>query len=1619
MNKSRQRIVAVFLLLVNLTQVFAAITPSEKARQINQVSHASLPNALNPNHSDIVPFLDSFAFTTEQLGLAGPFAGWATYSNLTGLFFSGQYLKKFTDFAAIGLLGEYGSKQYRFNGTLGFNLSARTLLKFTVERFNQKLPFSFESGNLEKRVGQNAFGARLQTSLNKWINNINVGGYYSNAENVHLNPLLFETNGSNCVGAQAGLLCSLERNIAGGTSAGVDIGAGAFVTPMSTLEAKVYYDSLRYKTIFDAHSTHNTSGLGWGLKAQQLVLSNIKISAGAQVRKIYNTYDIALAWLPKLTTAAGTELALTLQRVISHNPTPSNDSVGVRFTMLTDKANYEEKIYKLATKNSQSDIGVWVKQPAVKMNQVLAIAEQVTHLVAPTITSITPSNGPITGGNTVVINGRNFPNNALVMFGGQIAAVVGVSLNSITVVAPAVSTEGFVDLTITTPDNQTSRLSKGYQYGNASALPVLFRISPAYGNTSGVLGVRIFGNNFVPGNSLKASTPNTTINFGGKTITPISVTKTELLFNAPPNPAGAVNIRVDTINGNTGMMMAGFEYMDAPTIVSVTPDAIPTSGFNAVEVRGSGFVPNETTISFNHSTTIIPTVTDSNTLHFNAPPHSVGPVSITISTPAGTTTEHIFNYQAPPTITGLSATAANINGMIGITITGTNFVPQATSVTIGNQTLVARNITTTSLVFDAPSHPAGPVIITVTTSAGTSSSFTGFHYSDAPSITSLSPNVISTLGSASVIINGSGFSSNSTVSVDGATVPITSFTDSAITFASPIKSGGTYMVRVNSAVGSSGEIGLTYVDAPTVTTINPAVSPITGSAGVVVHGSHFVPGSTTVNFDGVSIVPFNVNATSLSFNAPAHAPGQVSVSITTPGGTSADVQSGFNYVDGPIITAISPQVLSSSTGQNGVIITGSGFVAGTVIHFDGATIVPIITPTTLRFDMPAHSAGRFPLTVTTSAGTSAPIEITYTDAPTTSTAQPYYIPLSGQENVTLSGTGFTADAALTVDGQAVTITSISPTAITFNAPASSAGVKSVQVTTTGGSSTVSRGLNYIAAPSVSSLTPNNGALSGGATVVVEGSGFVEQNTAVYFDGTLITPTSVTQTTVSFIVPSQSSAGVSSVSISTPGGTSGAINGGYTYFAAPNVHAITPNYGNISGTSSVAITGNNFAVGNTVVTVDGVAVTPSSVTTTEILLNMPSRASAGQVNVTVTTPGGTSSTLVFDYVSIPTIAAISPTTGNIAGGTTVTLEGSGFIENTLVSVDGVSITPTLIDTSTLRFVTPAHSAGAVQVIVSTSNGNSAPVTFTYTVAPTISQISPQTLSINGQVNAVITGSGFVNGDTTVTIDGAPQALTLVSSTTISLDLPAHSAGTVPVVIRVAAQQVSTTVRYVAQPVASAITPSVASVNGVSNVVLTGAHFVANATTVIFDGVDIIPTVLSDDRLQFNAPSHSAGTVTVMVRTVGGTSASPGLNFAYSAAPTVATLSTTFVSVDGHIGLTINGTGFIDGNTTIYLDGVASGASITALTSTEITVNLPAHAAGEVLLTVVTSAGASAPIAIHYLGAPTADAISTAYIPLSGMSGITITGTNFSPGSTQVSVDGVLINATNISSTSKCN
>ena len=70
-----------------------------------------------------------------------------------------------------------------------------------------------------------------------------------------------------------------------------------------------------------------------------------------------------------------------------------------------------------------------------------------------------------------------------------------------------------------------------------------------------------------------------------------------------------------------------------------------------------------------------------------------------------------------------------------------------------------------------------------------------------------------------------------------------------------------------------------------------------------------------------------------------------------------------------------------------------------------------------------------------------------------------------------------------------------------------------------------------------------------------------------------------------------------------------------------------------------------------------------------------------------------------------IGYLTPAIGSTSGGTPVTIRGSGFQSGATVTIGGVLVPTTFVDTSTLQVTTPAGSVGGVRIVINNPDGTS--------------------------------------------------------------------------------------------------------------------------------------------------------------------------------------------------------------------------------------------------------------------------------------------------------------------------
>ncbi|WP_051235942.1 midcut-by-XrtH protein [Ottowia thiooxydans] len=310
---------------------------------------------------------------------------------------------------------------------------------------------------------------------------------------------------------------------------------------------------------------------------------------------------------------------------------------------------------------------------------------------------------------------------------------------------------------------------------------------------------------------------------------------------------------------------------------------------------------------------------------------------------------------------------------------------------------------------------------------------------------------------------------------------------------------------------------------------------------------------------------------------------------------------------------------------------------------------------------------------------------------------------AGGAMVTLTGTGLTAASGVTFGGiAAASVVVINPTTITAITPAHPAGVVDVAVTTPSGSALAPQSYTYMLPPTVAQVSPNSGSTTGGTSVTLTGSG-LSAATGVTFDGISATSVNlVDSTTITAITPAHA-AGTVDVTVTTPSGVAPAPQS-YTYMLPPTVAQVSPSSGSTAGGTSVVLTGTGLTAA-TGVTFGGIPASTFIVNSSTSITAIAPAHVAALVDVAVTTPSGSAlAPQSYTYMLPPTVTQVSPSSGSTSGGVGVILTGSGLLGTTSVTFDGVPATNVnVLNSSTITAVTPAHAAGAVDIVVMTPSG----------------------------------------------------------------------------------------------------------------------------------------------------------------------------------------------------------------------------------------------------------------------------------------------------------------------------
>lgn len=518
----------------------------------------------------------------------------------------------------------------------------------------------------------------------------------------------------------------------------------------------------------------------------------------------------------------------------------------------------------------------------------------------------------------------------------------------------------------------------------------------------------------------------------------------------------------------------------AQNITSVSPSYGPTAGGVLLTVSGSGFRSSLGTVTLGGNTCPV-TSWNGATILCTLPAGQGANLNLIVTTSAGDkATNTQFSYSAP-TITSIAPLTGPTVGGTSITVLGNNFGVSG-QVTLGGTDCPVTSWENTRILCTTPACQGSNVPLVVTVSGQTGSN-TQFSF-PPPKISSISPTGDTTAGGATLTVSGSSFGPKGAVTLDGTNCPVISWTDSAITCTVPAGQGKNLPLVVTAGGQTANTDSFSYY-APVITSIAPGEDSTQGGSLLTISGTNFgLSGTVKLDYPTCSVTSWDHGR--ITCTVPPGEGAHLPLVVTVSGQTTTN--NSFSYSP-PVISSVSP--LTGPTGGGTTIrIRGTNFgenLSGRDRVALGGNLCPYVTwnYTNIICIIPSGQGTNLPLVVTVN-GQEVTTQFSYS-APSITSVSPMTGPTTGGTSLTISGDSFGASGTVTLGGTNCTIYVYSHNSIVCTAPAGQ-GKNVPLVVTVGGRSVTNTQFSYLP-PTISSISPMSGPITGGTLLTVSGNNF--------------------------------------------------------------------------------------------------------------------------------------------------------------------------------------------------------------------------------------------------------------------------------------------------------------------------------------------------------------------------------------------------------------------------------------------------------------------------------------------------------------------------------------------------
>jgi len=1165
----------------------------------------------------------------------------------------------------------------------------------------------------------------------------------------------------------------------------------------------------------------------------------------------------------------------------------------------------------------------------------------------PSIASLSPSMGE--AGVNVSITGKSFHPQMEIKLGEDVVSSSYINSTLMKFHTSPYSYQESVPVYITLNNVPVSGLPQFFTFVDLS----LDSISPNFGDTTG--GTRVTFN-------LKTESPDLVSHCKfGDVIATAGIDESNELVCVSPTMANVGQVQVGiSVNGQDfSMSQHRFEYTKPAEFTSMSPSIGSEAGSTIVVLSGNNFVNSNTISCFFEYVESVGRWMDDENLVCDTPILEPGSYKVKVSLNGVDVldTNQMFTAYAKMTALFSVPSFGETGGNTTIQVHGTNYRQEdKLSCRFDGSLVDARYIDSNNIECITPQWDnEGQVDLTIISEIG-DTAVLPFEFYEPFHILSIRPNNGFLRGGTNLTVNGNHFSQAfgpvqcliGKTTVDAVVVS----EDEIRCTTPPYLSSGDVEFALIYGSDMFGLVDQTfqYQEEMVLDTISPRVVPSTTDKTVTLFGSMFQNRrelGCLINSEVETDAKY-ISESQVMCQVPKELqPGNYSISVSNNGQDYSISSMEFYVIDPMLVKSIHP--IGSADTAPVVSLEGGNFqqVDNLGCLVDEKYIVPsnYINSTLIQCHLPLLNVKGTVSIVLVLDGvpisTGPPLQFTFIDLSLTS-IKPDFGDTTGGTRVTFN----LKDKSLISD---VTHCKFGEVVVPAIGHHHSEDVVCVSPPTHGNPHHVSVGVSvnngedfsmsqhrfeYTKPAEFTSMSPSSGSESGGTIVVLSGSNFVNSNTISCFFGHVeslgrwVSKEKITCET------SRMKPGNYKLRVSFNGVDTLRTSWQFTFHKEIDVLYASPSSGEMGGNTAISIVGKSFVSTDNLTCQFGDLGSSKAtyITSTELLCPSPDVSKESldvtdvDLRVSINGVDYSSAAARFRFTPQATIHSIFPTQGSISGGTQVTVHGTNMFpsitSNTAMCIFGNETVPaTLRSTQELSCISPSHSINGEVYFAVSLNGvdlvQHRPSSFLYLPIVTTVSIEPSGGPFTGGTIVTVSGDNFDKASRCKFGSTYSDDIVYISNEKIQCRSPSHPPGTVSFVVSgieddgIAQEDVA--FEFYKPPTILFANPTSGPPHGGTIVRIYGKDYRSNVNYLCFFGdIQVSGQFVATDAIECQSPrmlldvyEEEAYEVDLRVAEKASNFTAMTLQYTYTPAPSLDSLSPSYVFFDGSDSITIKG------------------------------------------------------------------------------------------------------------------